>query len=128
MDNTKNKSPVPNFLHAIRGISYVFKTEQNARIHLIIALVVIILGILFNISHTEWLLVVLCIGMVITAEIINTAIERLVDIVSPQFNKKAGKVKDIAAGSVLLSVLAAVIIGLMIYIPYIIETFKNLFP
>lgn len=79
---------------------------------------VIIAGIVLGITRTEWIMVVMCIGTVIAAELFNTAIEKLVDLVSPERHPVAGRVKDIAAGAVLICAVAAAIIGLIIFIPY----------
>ena len=85
---------------------------------MIAAMAVIIAGIVLGITRTEWIMVVMCIGTVIAAELFNTAIEKLVDLVSPERHPVAGRVKDIAAGAVLVCAVAAAIIGLIIFIPY----------
>ena len=85
---------------------------------MIAAMAVIIAGIVLGITRTEWIMVVMCIGTVIAAELFNTAIEKLVDLVSPVRHPVAGRVKDIAAGAVLICAVAAAIIGLIIFIPY----------
>lgn len=85
---------------------------------MIAAMAVIIAGIVLGITRTEWIMVVMCIGTVIAAELFNTAIEKLVDLVSPERHPVAGQVKDIAAGAVLICAVAAAIIGLIIFIPY----------
>jgi len=109
----------PGFKFAISGLIHTVKSETNFRIHLIIASIVAILGFYFKISGVEWLFIVLAIGIVLMAELFNTAIEILVDMVSPDFNSKAGHIKDIAAAAVLIVVIAAVITGLIIFIPYV---------
>lgn len=85
---------------------------------MIAAMAVIIAGIVLGITRTEWIMVVMCIGTIIAAELFNTAIEKLVDLVSPERHPVAGRVKDIAAGAVLICAVAAAIIGLIIFIPY----------
>ncbi|HHB51948.1 MAG TPA: diacylglycerol kinase family protein, partial [Saprospiraceae bacterium] len=92
-----------------------FQSEPNARIHLIIAILVIIAGFYFQLSKYEWGIILLTIAMVITAEAINTALEKLTDLASPDIHPLAKKVKDIAAGAVLISVIFAVIIGGFIF-------------
>ena len=87
------------------------------RFHVVAACVVIILSSFFKISPLEWCVLLLCIGSVISAELINTAIETNVDISSPEFNEKAGHAKDLAAASVLMTCTISVIIGLIIFIP-----------
>lgn len=108
---------IKSFSFAIKGIIHVFASEANIKIHLFVSLLVIICGFIFNISTTEWLLCLLCMGVVIGMEMMNTAIENLVNLVSPEQNKTAGLVKDIAAGAVLITVVFSVIIGLCIFVP-----------
>ena len=105
--------------YAWNGLLYFFRTQKNARVHAIIALLVILFGWLLNLAVWEWLVVVLCIGFVFSAELLNTAIEGLTDLVAPGYNKKAGTVKDLAAGGVLLAAIAAAVAGLIIFIPKI---------
>lgn len=95
------------------------KTQHNFWIHLTIAVLVIIAGFFFCISLTEWVLVVLAIGLVLSAETFNSAIEQLTDLISPDFHPRAGRVKDLAAGAVLLTAMAAALIGLLIFVPKI---------
>lgn len=118
------KKQVKSFKYAWKGIMTCAGHEQNITFHLIAALVVIVAGFFFNITRAEWLAVVICIGMVITAELFNSAIERLVDMVSPQWQRMAGEVKDIAAGAVLVTAIASAIVGLIVFIPYLIALFK----
>lgn len=94
-----------------------FASEANIQIHLFVSILVIICGIIFKISTSEWLICLLCMGLVFGLEMMNTAIEKLVDLVSPAKNALAGKVKDIAAGAVLIAVFFSVVIGLIIFIP-----------
>ncbi|MCB0402452.1 MAG: diacylglycerol kinase family protein, partial [Flavobacteriales bacterium] len=84
------------------------------------ALLVVLAGWLFRVSDTEWMILLLCIATVIAAELFNTAIENLCDMVEPNYNKKIGFIKDAAAGAVLIVTIAAVIIGLIIFIPKLI--------
>ena len=107
-----------SFGYAWKGIQSCVGKEQNLSFHLIAAMAVIIAGIVLRITRTEWIMVVMCIGTVIAAELFNTAIEKLVDLVSPERHPVAGRVKDIAAGAVLICAVAAAIIGLIIFIPY----------
>lgn len=110
---------VQSFKYAFSGIAKVFFSERNFRFHSMAAIFVVSLGFIFNITLVEWLFAITAIGMVIVAEAFNSAIEKLVDMVSPEKNEKAGWVKDVAAGATLLATLIAVIIGLMVFIPYI---------
>lgn len=117
------KKQIRSFRYAWQGIKCCVGKEQNLSFHLIAAATVIIAGFYFGITQTEWLMIILCIGMVIAAELFNTAIEKLVDRVSPERNPIAGQVKDIAAGAVLICAAAAAIIGLIIFIPYLTRFF-----
>ena len=112
------KKQLRSFGYAWKGIQSCVGKEQNLSFHLIAAMAVIIAGIVLGITRTEWIMVVMCIGTVIAAELFNTAIEKLVDLVSPERHPVAGQVKDIAAGAVLVCAVAAAIIGLIIFIPY----------
>jgi len=113
------KRRIHSFKYAIRGIRMVIKSEKNMQIHLVVAVLVLIAGWFFNISTTEWMLCLLCFGLVLGAEMVNTAIEKLVDLASPQKHELAGKAKDMAAGAVLISALFAAVVGLIIFIPKI---------
>lgn len=119
------KKQIRSFGYAWHGLYSCIGKEQNLSFHLIATVLVIIAGFLFHITRTEWLVILLCIGMVISAELFNTAIERLVDLVSPQRHPIAGQVKDIAAGAVLVCACIAVIIGLIIFIPYLTSLFQK---
>lgn len=111
------KSRIKSFGYAGRGIKAVLKSEINMKIHLIMAVLVVICGIFFRISLNEWLICLLCFGIVMSAEIMNTAIETVIDLVSPDKNKLAGKAKDAAAGAVLVAAIFAAITGLIIFVP-----------
>ncbi len=106
-----------SFAFAQEGLKYLIKNEPNARIHIIISLMVIIAGFAFDISSSEWFVIVISIGLVIGFEIINTSIEKLADHVSPKWNEDIKVVKDLGAAAVLITALAAFIIGLIIFIP-----------
>jgi diacylglycerol kinase len=113
-----------SFSYAIQGIIFVIRYEHNARIHLFFSVLVILSGFLLKISRVEWVLVLLCIAMVIITEMINTIIEKLVDLVSPQKNDQAGIIKDISAAVVLFSACIAVVAGIIIFLPHVIQLFK----
>ncbi|MGI6793364.1 diacylglycerol kinase family protein [Bacteroides sp. KG68] len=117
------KKQLYGFGYAWKGIRCCIGKEQNLSFHLIAAIIVVIAGIILSITKIEWTIVILCIGVVIAAELFNTAIERLVDLVSPQQHPIAGKVKDIAAGAVLVCAVTAAIIGLIIFVPYLTRFF-----
>lgn len=120
------KKRLKSFSFALKGIKSAFSTEPNMKIHGIIALLVVIFGILFQISINEWLLCLLCFGLVFGLELINTSLENIVDLVSPEIHPTAGKIKDLAAGAVLISALFSAVIGLIIFIPKIWEWLSRL--
>lgn len=114
------KKQIRSFGYAWKGIKCCVGREQNLGFHLVASVCVVVAGALLEITRTEWALIVLCIGMVTGAELMNTAIERLVDLVSPQRHPLAGQVKDIAAGAVLVCALAAAVVGGIVFMPYLI--------
>ena len=109
-----------SFKYAIAGIREVTSSQMNMKIHICFAVLVVAAGFFFSISLVEWCLVVLSIAVVMTAEVFNTAIEHLTDLVSPVHHPLAGKAKDAAAGAVLITAVGAAIIGLLIFLPKII--------
>jgi len=111
---------------AIKGLALAWH-EKHFKIHLVAALFAIILGIILGINKVEWCIIIICIGAVITLEILNTAMERLVDLVEPNFNPKAGAIKDLAAGAVLVFAVISVIIGIMIFGKYILALLFTLY-
>ena len=113
------KNILRSFKCAFEGVKVLLKEEQNARIHLLIMLAVIIAGIIFSISYLEWIALILSIGFVFALEIVNTAIENLADFVSPDKHQKIKKIKDLSAAAVLTGALAALIIGGIIFLPKI---------
>ncbi len=115
---------IKSFLNAIRGIAFLFNSQLNARIELTITGIVIIAGILFRISTSEWLVILLCIALVLSLEGINTAIEIFADKLHPDFDKKIGNVKDVAAGAVLIASIVAAIIGFIIFVPRLLDIIK----
>lgn len=113
----------PNFLrslrHALRGCVMLFGNERNAKIHLVAFVLVVGAGFYFGIDKTEWMIILLASGAVIAAEAMNTAIEGTIDIVHPHHGEKAGRIKDIAAGAVLIVTCAAIAAGVIIFLPKI---------
>ena len=106
-----------SFKYALKGLKDLFTFTPNARFHLFMGIAVIICGVLFDITLTEWCLCTLAITLVIMAEALNTAIEYLTDLVSPDYHILAGKTKDVAAGAVLIISIGAAIVGLIIFLP-----------
>ncbi len=114
-----------SFVYAWNGIRQLFLREPNAQFHLGTAVAVIGVGFFFKISLAEWSCVMLCIGAMFMAEGFNTAIEKLCDHVCHEHNPEIGKVKDIAAGAVLLMTIAVVVVGLIIFVPKIVVCFAK---
>lgn len=110
---------IKSFTPALNGLKWFLKNEHNVRVHLFLSIVSILGGIFFQISINEWIAIIICIGMVLALEAANSAIERLVDLVSPEKNQLAGLVKDLAAGAVLIASLISVIIAAVIFYPKI---------
>jgi len=108
-----------SFVYAFEGVMFFIRFEAQATMHLIAIVAVLGAGYWFKISSMEWIAVVFAIGIVISAEMLNTAIEKLTDMVSPQINEQAKIVKDLAAGAVLIASLTAFIIGLIVFLPKI---------
>lgn len=113
------KKRIKSFGYAYKGIFSFVRKEPHAWIHSTAIVVVTLSGLYFHITPMEWCVVLLCFGLVMAAEAFNTAIERLVNLVSPEFHHIAGDVKDVAAGAVLICAIVAAIIGLIIFIPYL---------
>ena len=115
----------PSFLRSLgfawNGIRLLVRTQRSARIHLVFTASVLAAGLWCGLARTEWALIFLAMGLVWTAEGLNTALEFLTDLVSPEYNELAGKVKDVAAGAVLLATCAAVAIGCCVFWPYVVE-------
>lgn len=118
-DNTLMNSRINSFSNAIRGLATVARNELNFRIHLVAFLIVIITGIALKISANDWIAILIVSFVVLICEAFNTAVELLCDYISPQQNKTIGLIKDISAGSVLLSAILAIITGLIVFIPKI---------
>lgn len=116
---------VKSFRDAFRGIWYTIHTQSNAQIHLAITVFTLSFGAYVGLTATEWCLVFVAIGLVTGAEIFNTAIESLTDLVSPDYHPLAGRVKDVAAGGVLVCAICAAIIGVIIFGPRILAFFYS---
>ena len=119
------KHRVLSFKYALEGIFSALKTEPNLKFHFLAALVVILLGWFFLISTLEWIIVITMMGLVISLELTNTAIEAMVNYLIPNIHPVAKKVKDISAGAVLIASITALIIGLLVFLPYITPFFTQ---
>lgn len=111
---------IKSFHYALDGLVYAFKYEQNMLVHILATVVVVLLGILVKLSFIEWLIIFLIISLVIATELINTSIEAVVDLVTSVENPLAKIAKDTAASAVMIFSIAAVLIGLFIFVPKII--------
>ena len=116
---------ISGFKYAFRGFRLLMRYEHNAWLHCIIGACAIVAGFLLNISAMEWVAIVIVCGCVFAAEAINTAIERLSDVVSPEYNNAIKDVKDLSAGAVLFMAIAAAITGLIIFLPKIFDLFST---
>ncbi len=120
------KRLIKSFSYAFDGLKYAFKYEQNILVHSLVTIVVILAGIFFKISYLEWLSIFLIIGLVIATELINTSIEATIDLITDQINPLAKIAKDTAAAAVLVFGLTAIIIGVIIFLPKIINMFGGI--
>ena len=114
------KKRVKSFTYAFSGIIKSIKNEHNIRIHILLLIVAIIIAMMLKINYLEWCLLFIVIAMVITAELFNSAIEKLSDIVNPDWNKKVMLLKDYSAGAVLVTAIVSLIVGCLIFVPKII--------
>jgi diacylglycerol kinase (ATP) len=115
------KARIRSFRHAIHGITGFFQTQHNALIHLAAAIAAIAVGIWLSISNIEWIILICMIGMVFTAELFNSSIEKLGDSITDEYNELIKKAKDYAAAGVLITALVAATVGLIIFIPKLIK-------
>ena len=108
-------------LFALQGIIQFFSRDRNGKIQMVIGISAIILGFTVSLSSFQWLLVLFCIGLVISLEMINSAIERFCDLVTTDFHPGIKIIKDVAAGAVLVASITSLIIGLIIFIPALVH-------
>jgi len=114
-------------LQAWRGIVYTWKTQGHLQFHVVAGIMVLAAAWLGKLSKWEWVILVFAIGSVIIAEIINTAVEIVVDLVQPSFHPLAGMAKDVAAGAVLVAAIQAVIVGAIVFLPPLSRFLKTIF-
>ncbi len=119
-----SKSQISSFAFAFAGLFYVFRTQRNFRIHIAIALVMSLVGWLLGLSLTEWAVFGVMVTVVLAAEMTNTMVEALVDLVSPGYHPLAKVSKDVAAGVVLLTAIGAVVVGLLIFGPKLLAALR----
>jgi len=118
-NNIKPAGFMASCKRAGKGIAYSLKTEKHLRFHFFMAILVAALGLFLQIARVDWLFIIYAVGSVVTAELFNTSMEKLVDLTQTSFHPLAGLAKDIASGAVLFTALQAVIIGLFVFIPYL---------
>lgn len=117
----KSQSFWASLRYAARGLVYALSSQRNMKIHLIATLLVIVAGLFFGLSRVEWSLIALTITAVWAAEILNSSVEEIVDLVSPQFNVRAGQAKNLGAGAVLVTALGAIFVGIAVFGPRIVQ-------
>ena len=113
------KNRIKSIGYAFKGAILLLKTEASIKIQSFIAILVTAAGFYFEISSIEWIAQILAIGIIMSIEGINTAIESIADFIHPEHNPKIGFIKDIAAGAVFIAAISAIVVGLIIYIPKI---------
>jgi len=117
------KKRFESFRYAYAGLRTLWREEHNVRIHIVAGLIVLVMGFLLHISLSEWGVLTLVVAVVLLAEALNSSLENIADAISEEKNEKIQKAKDLAAAAVLISAIAAVIIGVIIFLPKIIELF-----
>ena len=120
------KKFLDSLTYALQGVHRFFSKERNGQIQAVFGLAAILLGFILSISSFQWLLVLLCIGLVISLEMINSAIEKLCDLVTADFHPAIKIIKDVAAGAVLVASIFSLIVGLLIFIPAIVQFVNKL--
>ncbi|QDT52267.1 Undecaprenol kinase [Caulifigura coniformis] len=105
------------FRVAFSGFAYALRTQRNLQIHVAIAGIVVTAGLFFGLNRLEWCLIIVCIGLTGTAELLNTSVEVLVDLLSPEYHERARVAKDVAAAAVLCSALASAVVGVLVFGP-----------
>lgn len=120
-NRTRKNSQLSSFRLAVIGIFTAVKQERNMRIHVIFSILVLLFAFSFSLSKIEWICILFSIGMVISMELLNTAIERVVDLTTSEFHPLAKEAKDIAAGAVFVSAIVSVVVGCIILVPKLVE-------
>ena len=120
-NNNRSQSLASAFRNAFHGMVSFFRNERNGKIQLVIAVFVLLISVLLKIGKTEWLFILICTAVVISLEMINSAIEKLCDMVEINRHPVIRMIKDVSAAAVLWSVIFSVIIGIVIFLPYILK-------
>lgn len=119
-DNTFFTGRLKSMGFALKGAFKLITTEHSVMVQFALGILITIAGFIFNISHEEWLIQTLSIGLILSIEGMNTAAEKIADFIHPDYHERIGFIKDIAAGAVFFAAMTAIAIGLMIYVPKII--------
>lgn len=112
---------IQSFRYAVRGIAVAYREERQMKVHTVAAVLAVVCGVIADLSRAEWAILVLTIAMVITLELVNTAVERIVDMVTKEYHPLAEKAKDVAAGGVLVGAIASAIVGICLFGTRVIE-------
>ena len=121
-DNPRSTQTFPSSVrNALTGLLRALRSERNVRIDLVVGLLVVSAGFFLSIDTLEWVAVALSIGAVLSLEVMNAAVERVVDLASPEWSRSAGSAKDLAAGAVLAAAIAAACVGLVIFVPKVLS-------
>ena len=122
----QNINRIQSFQYAFIGIWHTLKTQRNAQIHVAIGVIILILGLILGLNATEWAIIILTMGFVLVTEMLNTAVEAIMDYLTVDFHPQVKIVKDVAAGAVLTSAITAIIVGLLILGPPLLEWILDL--
>ncbi|MBO0959460.1 diacylglycerol kinase family protein [Neobacillus sp. MM2021_6] len=122
----KSSTFISSFSYALSGILMALKTERNMRFHFISSILVVGMSSYFSITKVEWIFILFIIGGMFALELMNSAIERVVDLVSLDYHPLAKQAKDLAAGAVLLYAALAIVVGIIIFSPYVIRLFSEI--
>ncbi len=125
MNSLNGKKLRKSFYYAVKGVADLLRTEQNARIHLIATIAVFILAVLFRINRLEVAVIFMAVILVFAMEIINTAIEKMLDLLHPQSHYMIAKIKDAMAGAVLISATIAVVVFVLVFYPHFINWWQS---
>ena len=118
------KRLIRSFQYAFRGLSLLFRFEYNLYIQIAFAFLALLLAFFFSFSRTEWAILVLSIGLVIFAELTNTAFEKTMDLVQPQYDERVRDIKDLAAGTVVFTVFISLVVGGFLFLPHFMSLFS----
>ncbi len=121
------KKRLKSFYFAFQGLKFLLFSQFHAKIHFFFTIIVALCGLYFRISQTEWFILLFCIGWVWCLEAVNTAIEQILNFVSPEYHENTKNAKDLGAAAVLIAAIFSAIIGTWIFIPYLLSSFHDKF-